>query len=71
MSLQPTDLPPRNGGFEVHYQSLFQSGRGLVFPCDEAGHVNLNALTERGRGNYLFARAMVGREFATPSVRSR
>ena len=30
---------------------------------------DLDSLSERGRCNYLFARAMVGREFATPSVR--
>jgi hypothetical protein len=31
--------------------------------------VNLDALSDRGRNNYLFARAMVGREFSTPDVR--
>ena len=54
--------------FEIRFRSLFHEGRGYAFPCDAAGHVNLDALTERGRCNYLFARAMVGREFATPSV---
>ena len=54
--------------FEIRFQSLFHEGRGYAFPCDPAGHVNLDALSERGRCNYLFARAMVGREFATPSV---
>ena len=54
--------------FEIRFRSLFHEGRGYAFPCDAAGHVNLDALTERGRCNYLFARAMVGREFATPSI---
>jgi hypothetical protein len=55
-------------GYEIRYQSLFQQGRALSFPCDCEGHVDLNALTPRALDNYLFARAMVGREFATPSV---
>ncbi|WP_086920447.1 hypothetical protein [Variovorax sp. JS1663] len=55
--------------FELRFRSLFNAGRGLAFPCDAEGRVDLGALSERGRENYLFARAMVGREFATPDVR--
>lgn len=55
--------------FEVHFHSLSNEGRELAFPCDAAGHVNLDMLSERGRNNYLFARAMVRRAFAVPSVR--
>ncbi|SCK18256.1 hypothetical protein VAR608DRAFT_1302 [Variovorax sp. HW608] len=54
--------------FEIRFRSLFREGRGFAFPCDAAGHVNLESLSERGRSNYLFARSMVGREFAAPSV---
>ena len=54
--------------FEVWFASLFNEGRGMVFPCDEAGHVEIDALSERGRSNYLFARAMLGREYASPRV---
>jgi hypothetical protein len=54
---------------ELRYQSLFREGRGFSFPCDERGDVNLDALSERARNNYLFARAMVGRELARPEVR--
>ena len=54
--------------FEVWFESLFNDGRGLVFPCDESGHVDMDSLTERGRSNYFFARAMLGREYATPRV---
>ncbi|HDW3841016.1 TPA: hypothetical protein RMS72_005375 [Raoultella ornithinolytica] len=43
-------------------------GRGFAFPCDVTGHVDLKALSERGRCNYLFAGATVGREFAVPNV---
>lgn len=59
----------RSAKFEIRFQSLFNEGRGLVFPCDAVGLVDLDALSERGRSNYLFARSMVGREFATPAVR--
>ena len=55
--------------FEVWFESLFNNGHALVFPCDEAGHVELDSLSERGRSNYLFARAMMGREYATPILR--
>jgi hypothetical protein len=53
---------------EIRFESLFNQGRGLVFPCDEAGHVDIDALSERGRNNYFFARAMFGREYASPRV---
>jgi hypothetical protein len=55
--------------FELHFQSLFDSGRGFVFPCDPQGRVDLDSLSERARNNYLFARGMVGRELAVPAVR--
>jgi len=61
-------LVERSARFEIRFRSLFREGRGLAFPCNAAGHVDMDALTEQGRCNYLFARAMVGREFATPSV---
>ena len=55
--------------FQIRFQSLFNEGRGLAFPCNAQGLVDMDSLSERGRSNYLFARAMVGREFATPNVR--
>lgn len=58
-------------GFELRFQSLFQVGRGLSFPCDAQGHVDLDGLSDSARENYLFARGAVGYEFAVPSVRSR
>ena len=54
--------------FEVWFESLFDGGRGLSFPCDAAGHVDVDALSARSRNNYFFARAMLGREYATPRV---
>jgi hypothetical protein len=55
-------------GYEVRFQSLFHEGRALSFPCDRDGHVDMDALSAKARGNYLFARAMVGRDYAAPAV---
>jgi hypothetical protein len=54
--------------FEVRFMSLFSRGRGFAFPCDARGRVDLDALSERARSNYLFARAMVGRDNTAPRV---
>ncbi|WOB10048.1 hypothetical protein [Piscinibacter gummiphilus] len=54
--------------YELRFQSLFQEGRALTFPCDAGGQVALDSLSERARHNYLYARAVVGREFAAPAV---
>ncbi|WP_284620747.1 hypothetical protein [Aquabacterium humicola] len=54
--------------FELRFESLFTSGRAMSFPCDASGTVDLNALSDRARTNYLFARALVGREFTCPAV---
>jgi hypothetical protein len=54
--------------FQLRFQSLFDPGRGFAFPCDAEGHVNLDALSEKARNNYLYARAMIGREVSTPAV---
>jgi hypothetical protein len=58
----------RVGRYQLRFESLFQQGRGMAFPCDGQGHVQLDDLSERARCNYLYARAVVGREFATPTV---
>lgn len=50
------------------FRSLFISGRGYAFPCDSHGWVELDQLSERARINYLYARAMVGRELSVPEV---
>lgn len=55
-------------GFEIRFQSLFNEGRALSFPCDARGLVHMDSLSDRARQNYLYARAVVGREFAMPAV---
>lgn len=49
----------------VHRRHRDQS---LAFPCDAAGRVDLDTLDERSRRLYLFARALMGRDFAFPVV---
>ena len=53
---------------QLRFESLFQFGRALAFPCDDRGQVELDALSDRARDNYLYARAVVGREFSTPII---
>lgn len=57
-----------SNGFELRFQSLFNEGRGLAFPCDADGRVDLDALSDRARNNYFYARTLIGRDFATPAV---
>ena len=54
--------------YELRFLCLYGTGRGYAFPCDPQGRVDLNRLSERARNNYLYARAVVGREFAAPAV---
>jgi hypothetical protein len=50
-------------GYEICFRSLSNRYRALHFPCDAQGQVPLDALRD-----YLFARAVVGREFARPAI---
>lgn len=54
--------------YELRFRSLFKEGRAYSFPCDAGGHVDLDALSDRARDNYLYVRTVVGREFAMPNV---
>jgi hypothetical protein len=55
--------------FELLFVSLFDDGRGYAFPCDAAGQVDLDALSDRLRLNYLYVRKLIGRDFSAPAVR--
>lgn len=68
-STDPEPLESHALRYEIRFQSLFNEGRALTFPCDSEGHVSMDALSEKARNNYLYARAVVGREYATPAVR--
>jgi hypothetical protein len=67
--MNPSAFAPfESDRYEVRFQSLFNSGRGVSFPCDAQGRVKLEALTERARQFYRRAQELVGREYATPAV---
>jgi hypothetical protein len=53
---------------ELRFQSLYDASRYVAFPCDAAGNVDMDALSDRARTNYLYARTVIGREFAHPAV---
>ncbi len=63
------DATSTSTGYELRFQSLFDEGRGYAFPCDANGDVDLDAMSEQARLNYLYARTVIGREFALPAVR--
>ena len=56
--------------YELRFRSLFNEGRGYAFPCDAQGHVDMDSLGERLLNSYLYARSVIGREFATPAVQA-
>jgi len=50
------------------FQSLVDAGTSCTFPCDSRGHVDMDALSDAAREDYLYARAVMGREFDVPTV---
>ena len=54
--------------YELRFQSLYHEGRAYAFPCDAAGRVDMDALSDRALNNYLYARALVGRDLLMPAV---
>jgi hypothetical protein len=71
VTMAQTAAIPDAPEFEVHFRALFRQGFELVFPCDIDGHVDLDALSDRAKKNYLFARATVGHEYSMPELRRR
>jgi hypothetical protein len=62
-------MPLMSDDYELRFESLFHAGRALAFPCDAHGGVRLDSLSEKALQNYLFARAVVGRDYASPIIR--
>ena len=65
-----TSAMTSESGYHLRFQPLSGAGRGYCFPCDPSGQVDLDALDERGRIDYFFARTVVGRELARPAVQT-
>jgi hypothetical protein len=60
--------PVASSGYRLRFAPLAGHGQARAFRCDAAGRVDLDALDERERCDYLFARALVGRDFRAPAV---
>lgn len=74
----PVELPDAFGGLAedpaqsmhlLHFEPLTAGEAGLDVPCDPQGRVGLDALTDKLRNDYFFARTLIGRLFAAPTVR--
>lgn len=52
----------------LHFEPLTAGDAGLDIPCDPQGRVGLDALGEKLRNDYFFARTLIGRLFAAPTV---
>lgn len=57
----------QDSSFLLRFNCLF-TGRGLSFPCDAQGEVNLDALSETALCNLARARLGVGRDYSVPQV---
>jgi hypothetical protein len=66
--VQKPPVEPLPIRYELRFTSLSDRGRGYTFPCDAQGHVDIDALSERVRESYLFARAVVGSVLSAPIV---
>ena len=53
----------------LHFEPLTAGDAGLDIPCDPQGRVGLDALGEKLRNDYFFARTLIGRLFAAPTIR--
>ncbi len=53
----------------LHFEPLSAQSAGLDIPCDPQGRVGLDALGDKLRNDYFFARALIGRLFAKPTVK--
>lgn len=66
-------LPPSQGiaqaALELQFAARVRGRRAMAFPCDERGRVDMNSLDERRRNDYLFARALMDRDYERPVVR--
>ncbi|HEU5297541.1 MAG TPA: hypothetical protein VFU71_22375 [Burkholderiaceae bacterium] len=69
MNITPTAQEPIY--YEMRFRSLFHEGRAYAFPCDAAGHVDIDSLSDSARNSYFYARTVIGRELSMPTVQRR
>jgi hypothetical protein len=70
--MTPYDSAARSTVAKPHVELRFlprrEKLRCLVFPCNAAGHVEIDKLSEHERTDYLFARALRGRDYSLAIV---
>jgi len=66
-------IPAQNADrrFRLCFDSLRDASCVFTFPCDAAGRVDLDGLSDEARLDYLYARMVIGRVFHAPAVRER
>ena len=57
--------------YELRFESLVDPLRACAFPCDAHGRVDMDSLGEHTLRLYLYARAVIGKEFRRPLVQPR
>ena len=60
----------RPASVELRFEHRGNDRKSLAFPCDAVGRVDLDALDERSRNEYLFARALMGHDYSFPVMAS-
>jgi hypothetical protein len=55
--------------YELQYISISEDQVPWAFPCDAAGWVDMDRLSDALRNRYLYARALVDWMFSRPVVR--
>jgi hypothetical protein len=55
-------------GYSLCFHSFVDKTCAYAFPCDAAGRVDIDALSEKARHDYLYARTVIGRLFRRPAV---
>ena len=65
---EPSAFAAAETRYELRFAGLLDRERAVAFPCDAAGHVDIDELTDRGRVNYFYARTVVGAVLAAPVV---
>ena len=68
----PEEADQRANGarYELCFRSLVNTHGAMSFPCDAAGHVDIDGLSEQARHDYLYARAVIGRVYDRPAVQA-
>lgn len=60
---------PAGPVYALWFHSLLDTEDTLSFPCDAAGRVDMDTLSDKARDDYLYARTVVGRVFRPPAIR--